>query len=110
MAKRFDKVIFFHLFLRFDRLIDRLGAYIVADIVMGKVKVVQRSELHEVRGRRDWWNEFDTVYYKHVDENRDEFCIRDPRQIQQWIIVIDDERVYSYGLDREFADTALKFI
>lgn len=72
---------------------------------MGHVKVVDESMLHEVSNTDSWWSDYDTVYYAHENENRDEFCVKDPAQILKWIIIMDDDRLRRYGLDQEFENT-----
>ncbi|CAF4646046.1 unnamed protein product [Rotaria sp. Silwood2] len=81
------------------------GAFIVAEIDMGSVRIIELQQINEVRNTDSWWKDHDTIYYKHVDENRDEFCIKDPKQILKWIMVMDDTRLYRYGLDHEFDNT-----
>jgi hypothetical protein len=66
---------------------------------------VTKYELHQVRNSNEWWKEYDTIYYAHDLENRDEFCLKDPEQILRWIIVMDDDRLRRYGLDEEFENT-----
>jgi hypothetical protein len=82
-----------------------IGALICARIQLKKVKRVTFSELREVRDSKAWWNEYDTVYYAHAQENRDEFCLKDPSQILKWIIIMNDDRLQRYGLDKEFNET-----
>ncbi|CAF4669899.1 unnamed protein product, partial [Didymodactylos carnosus] len=36
-----------------------------------------------------YWDEYDTVYLNHDEEEKDEFCIKDPSQILRWVIVIE---------------------
>ncbi|UJR24284.1 hypothetical protein I4U23_027251 [Adineta vaga] len=84
------------------------GAIIAAEIRMGNVKEVVFNELNTVRNTDNWHPEFDTVYYNHKNDQRDEFCIYDEKQIRKWIIVIDhihDEKFSDYGMDSEFDDT-----
>jgi hypothetical protein len=84
------------------------GAVIAAEIRMGNVKEVSQNELNTVRNTDRWHPEFDTVYYNHENDQRDEFCIYDESQILKWIIVIDeqfDRKSSDYGMDREFDDT-----
>jgi hypothetical protein len=82
-----------------------LGAFICAEVNMGKVRVVDKSKLHEVANTDSWWNTYDTIYYAHDEESRDEFCIKDPAQILKWVIIMDDDRLRRYGLDHEFDNT-----
>ncbi|CAF3355130.1 unnamed protein product [Rotaria socialis] len=85
------------------------GAYICAEIQMGRVKNVSPgSDINALRGTRDWWATYDTVYYNHSNDSRDEFCVKSPDQILRWVMVVDpecDEKVRNYGLDTEFDDT-----
>ena len=84
------------------------GAYICAEIRMGNVLVLKRSELHRVKNTNSWWSEYDTVYYQHEEEARDEFCVKSPDQVLKWIIYIEtpmDKKVESYGMDTEYNDT-----
>ncbi len=84
------------------------GALICAEIRMGRVKEVTYSRLHTVSNSKQWWNDYDTVYYNHRDDNRDEFCVKDPAQILRWVIVVNEEndsKVNEYGLATEFEDT-----
>jgi hypothetical protein len=83
------------------------GAVICAEIRMGKVLQVTKDELHTVKNTDAWWEEYDTVYYSHKDNIRDEFCIKSADQILRWIIVVDaehDSLVSEYNLPREFDD------
>jgi hypothetical protein len=82
-----------------------LGAFICAEVNLGRVRMINVSEIDEVRNTDSWWNEYDTIYYAHENENRDEFCMKDPNQILEWIIVMNDDRMKRYGLDREFDNT-----
>jgi hypothetical protein len=85
------------------------GAIIAAEIRMGNVKEVKQYELHTVRNTDRWYPEFDTVYYNHENDQRDEFCVYDESQILKWIIVIDeqfDRKSHEYTMDQEYADTA----
>lgn len=84
------------------------GAYICAEIRMGKVLVVEFSQLRNVSNSKQWWNEYDTVYYAHQEEKKDEFCIKSPAQIVKWIIYIEppeDKKLTEYGMDTEYNDT-----
>lgn len=84
------------------------GALICAEIRMGRVKEVTYNKISTVQNSKAWWKNFDTVYYNHKDDNRDEFCVKDPAQILRWVIVVDeksDVKVTQYGLDTEFEDT-----
>ncbi|CAF4393515.1 unnamed protein product [Rotaria socialis] len=86
------------------------GAFICAEVNMKRVRVVNYSELCEVQNTDAWWNEYDTIYYAHEQENRDEFCVKDPAQILNWIIIIDDDRLRRYGLDTDFNNTCCNCI
>ncbi|CAF1117340.1 unnamed protein product [Adineta steineri] len=84
------------------------GALICAEIRMGRVKEVTFDQLYTVRNSNAWWTDYDTVYYNHKEDDRDEFCVKDPAQILKWVIVVDeahDTKVNQYGLDAEFEDT-----
>ena len=82
------------------------GALICARINLGpRVLRITHDEIHQVRNSNAWWDDFDSVYYAHEQEHLDEFCLSDPSQVLKWIIVMDDERIRRYGLDREFSDT-----
>jgi hypothetical protein len=72
-----------------------------AEIDMKKVLVVTRDELYKVSNSNAWWNEYDSVYYRHESENLDEFCIKDPAQILRMVIIVNDDRIQKYGLDTE---------
>ncbi|UJR17622.1 hypothetical protein I4U23_004518 [Adineta vaga] len=74
-----------------ERKANRCGAYICAEINMGRVLKLEPDERNLYR-----------------DPRYDEFCIKDPSQILKWIIVIkreSDTKVTNYGLDGEFDDT-----
>ncbi|CAF1182477.1 unnamed protein product [Adineta steineri] len=84
------------------------GALICAEIRMGRVKEVTFDQLYTVRNSNAWWTDYDTVYYNHKEDDRDEFCVKDPAQILKWVIVVDeahDTKVNQYGLGTEFEDT-----
>jgi hypothetical protein len=84
------------------------GAIIAAEIRMGNVKEVTQEELYTVKNTDRWHPEFDTVYYNHENDQRDEFCVYDETQILKWIIVIDeqfDHKSREYGMNQEFDDT-----
>lgn len=72
---------------------------------MGRVRVVVKSELNEVANTNSWWDNYDTIYYAHEEENRDEFCVKDPEQILKWVMIMNDDRLRRYGLDCESNDT-----
>lgn len=95
---------------------------IVAEIKMGKVFEFNKTTIYDVpRGeRRDkktydmvtnskWQDDFDTCYMNHREEEKDEFCIKDPRkQVLKWVVVVNkgnDPKVADYGLDTEFDST-----
>lgn len=84
------------------------GAYICAEIRMGKVLTLTKSQLGRVKNTDSWWNEYDTVYYQHENEERDEFCVKSPDQVLKWIIYVEppmDRKLAKYGMDVEFNDT-----
>lgn len=85
------------------------GAYICAEIEMGRVKeVVRGQETNSLRGTTHLWKDYDTVYFNHEDDNRDEFCVKSPDQILKWVMVVTEEydsKVRNYKLDTEFDDT-----
>ncbi|CAF1570640.1 unnamed protein product [Rotaria magnacalcarata] len=81
------------------------GALICAEVDMRNVIIVTRDELHNVSNSNRWHHSFDTVYYYHPEEDRDEFCVKDPAQILRWIIIMNDDRLRRYGLDRAFENT-----
>ncbi|CAF3514349.1 unnamed protein product [Rotaria sp. Silwood1] len=84
------------------------GAIIAAEVRMGNVKEVTKNELHTVRNTDQWHPDFDTVYYNHEDDQRDEFCVYDEKQVLKWIIVVDeefDQKSNEYGMNQEFDDT-----
>ena len=90
------------------------GAYICAEIEMGRVKRVGEEAYQSVyRGKNDWWSEYDTMYLCHTDDARDEFCVKSPDQVLHWIMIVDegaDTKVESYGLKREFEETWCGFV
>ncbi|CAF1046069.1 unnamed protein product [Didymodactylos carnosus] len=96
------------------------GAWIVAEIRMGRVFEIERplimggsqtydAEKADFVRLSAWHTEYDTCYLVHNEDNRDEFCIKDPAtQIIKWTIVVQkefDSKVASYGLDTEFDST-----
>jgi hypothetical protein len=85
------------------------GAYICAEIEMGRVKEVNRGpEINSIRGTTHLWEEYDTVYCNHPNDSRDEFCVKSTDQILKWVMVVNEEydsKVRNYGLDTEFDDT-----
>jgi hypothetical protein len=84
------------------------GAIICATIQMGKVRVIEKQDIPSVSDTNAWHQEYDTIYYKHMDPRRDEFCIKSADQIREWVIVIEEEcdpKVKDYGIDVEFSDT-----
>lgn len=90
---------------------DHIGAYICAEISMGKTRVIKPEEIDQVKGKDTWWEHYDTIYLEHEEENRDEFCVKDPKQILKWVIIMDnDARSDRYGLNSEFSDTRCGFI
>jgi hypothetical protein len=92
-----------------ERKANNGGAYICADILMGRVKKAGPEVYkNSLRGTNDWWKEYDSVYLCHSDDDRDEFCVKSPNQVLQWVIVVMqefDNKVEKYGLDKEFDDT-----
>ncbi|CAF3413255.1 unnamed protein product [Rotaria socialis] len=84
------------------------GAYICAEIEMGRVKEVGPEDRNSLRGTTHLWKEYDTVYYNHPNDSRDEFCVKSTDQILKWVMVVNEEydkKVRNYGLDTEFSDT-----
>ncbi|CAF1572676.1 unnamed protein product [Adineta ricciae] len=87
---------------------NRKGAFICAEVEMGRVLRLNPNERNLYRGKNDWWSTHDTSYFCNADPRLDEFCVKSPSQILRWIMVIEngfDSKVFSYGLDREFDDT-----
>ena len=72
---------------------------------MGRVRVITKDQINEVRDTNAWWKDYDTIYYKQESEDRDEFCVRNPNQILEMIMLMDDKRVENYGLNHEFDTT-----
>jgi hypothetical protein len=96
------------------------GAYIIAEIRMGKVYEVDREVLMKGNSRYNdkiyqfahegqWKKEYDTCYLIQESENKDEFAIKDPaKQIVKWVVIIEekfDKKVEEYGLATEFDTT-----
>ena len=96
------------------------GAWIVAEIRMGKVYEIEKPHIMPGHSRYDhqlavfvrssqWHGEYDTCYLIHDQDRLNEFCIKDPEiQIIKWTIVIEkefDNKVSQYGLDTEFNST-----
>ncbi|UJR34222.1 hypothetical protein I4U23_021628 [Adineta vaga] len=96
------------------------GAYIIAEIRMGKVYEVERDvitkghekfnpEIYDFAHHSKWQEKFDTCYMLQNPESRDEFVIKDAKkQIVKWVMVIDerfDPKVERYGLLTEFDST-----
>ena len=105
-----------------EKAVGGQGAYIVAEIKMGKVYEFDKQVIYDVPpgSRRDheiydivrnskWHEDYDTCYMNHPNEARDEFCIKDPHnQILKWVVVVDqkhDYKVAEYGLNHEFDST-----
>ena len=90
------------------------GAYICAEIEMGRVRKVGKEAYNNVyRGKNDWWSEYDATYFCHVDDERDEFCVKSPDQVLHWIMVVDedaDTKVEKHGLKKEFEETWCGFV
>lgn len=86
------------------------GAWIIAEIRMGKVFEVHRGRIDSnTVSSGAWHSKFDTCYCSHPNDNLDEFCIKDPdKQIIRWVMVIEkeyDPKVEKLGLDTEFDST-----
>ncbi|CAF0774560.1 unnamed protein product [Adineta steineri] len=84
------------------------GAIICAVIRMGKVRVIEIQDIPSVQSTDAWHQEYDTIYYKHVNPTKDEFCIKSADQILEWVMVIkkeSDSKVKDYRIDIEFSDT-----
>ncbi|CAF1670056.1 unnamed protein product [Didymodactylos carnosus] len=87
------------------------GAYICAEVIMdmGKgVKYVTVETRNEVSNTDEWHKEYDSVYYRHPDNNYDEFCVKSVEQILKWVIVVEpdfDKRPEEFGLTTEFDGT-----
>ncbi|CAF4432491.1 unnamed protein product [Rotaria sp. Silwood2] len=91
-----------------ERKANRHGAYICAEIDMGRVLELGPEDRNLYRGKNDWWAMHDTTYFCHPDSRLDEFCVKSPTQILKWIMVIEEEfdtKVVTYGLNKEFNDT-----
>lgn len=87
------------------------GAWIIAEVHMGKVLEVRRHSSEQTKASEGkWHDQYDTCYCTHSDNNLDEFCIKNPEtQIIRWITVIEkehDPKVEKLGLDNEFESTA----
>ncbi|CAF2804844.1 unnamed protein product [Rotaria sp. Silwood2] len=96
---------------------DQIGAWFVAKISMGKVFEVDEDSIRSRSNNNvepvlqpfvqngEWHAEYDTCYFKHHIESKDEFCIKDPeKQILKWVVVIEpphDRKISAYGLDTE---------
>ncbi|CAF1112948.1 unnamed protein product [Adineta steineri] len=84
------------------------GAIICAKIRMGQVRVIEKGDIDSVRNTDAWHDVYDTIYYKHVNPTKDEFCIKSADQIREWVMVIRkeyDSKVKDYGIDVEFSNT-----
>ncbi|CAF1494465.1 unnamed protein product, partial [Didymodactylos carnosus] len=90
------------------------GAYICAEIEMGRVKEVgPGAERDSLRGTTHLWKDYDTVYYNHPNDSRDEFCVKSTDQILKWVMIVNQEydgKVRNYRLDTEFDDTICQCI
>lgn len=88
---------------------NRKGAFICAEIDMGKVLQLGAHQRNLYRGKNGWWETHDTAYFCHeTDPNLDEFCVKSPEQILSWIMAIEsgfDKKVVAYGLSDEFEDS-----
>ncbi|CAF1522916.1 unnamed protein product [Adineta steineri] len=83
-------------------------AIICAVIRMGKVRVIEYKDIPSVQNTNAWHQEYDTIYYKHINPTKDEFCIKSVDQILEWVMVIKkewDSKVKDYRIDIEFSDT-----
>ncbi len=67
---------------------------------------MERADVNQVSNSIAWWDNYDSVYCSYDQEEYDEFCVKDPTQILEWIVIVeDDDRIRRYGLDKEFQDT-----
>lgn len=99
------------------------GAWFVAEIRMGNVFEVDESlirqtpnnssydyDLHRYVHDGEWSKKYDTCYFRHSTESKDEYCIKDPAtQILRWVVVVEaphDRKIYSYGLATEINSAA----
>ena len=89
---------------------NQAGAFICAEVNMGRVKRVDRNSYSGAyQGNNNWWKKYDTIYYCHDNDERDEFCVKSPDQILQWVIFIEDRhdrKVKRFRLDREFDEAS----
>ncbi|CAF1118625.1 unnamed protein product [Adineta steineri] len=95
------------------------GAFIIAEIRMGRVYEVERqvitkgharfdAQIYEYAHRGKWKDDYDTCYMLQNPESTDEFAIKDASQIVKWVTVIEqdfDPKVERYGLLTEFDST-----
>ncbi|CAF2775284.1 unnamed protein product [Rotaria sp. Silwood2] len=84
------------------------GAYIAAEVHMGRVKEVTDENLNDFKNPNS--SPSDAVYLNHENEDKDEFCVKDASQIKKWVIVVDqqyDTRPKKLGLINEFDDTRM---
>ena len=75
---------------------------------MGRVLELGPDNRNVYRGKKDWWDTHDTVYFYHTNLCLDEFCVKSPTQILNWIMVIErefDTKVVNCRLVKEFDDT-----
>ena len=77
---------------------------------MGRVRIITKDQLNEVKNTDAWWKDYDTIYYQQESEDRDEFCVKNPKQIEQMIMLMNDQRLYDYGLHEEFKRTRWRCI
>lgn len=69
------------------------------------MRIITKDQIKEVQNTNTWWKDYDTIYYQQDSEDRDEFCIQSSDQILEMIMLMNDQRVEDYGLDREFEKT-----
>lgn len=74
---------------------NRKGAYICAKIKPGEIK-----ETTSRNKRKNALLQCDTVYFRHKHKS-DEFCVRDPERIEEWIIVINQDSTEQAADDKE---------
>ena len=101
------------------------GAYIIAEVRMGKVCQIKRSRIAKGNPNFDaedydyyhhskWKNDFDTCYMIDDLYTGDEFAIKDPAsQIVKRVILIEkpfDPKVEKYGFCEEFDSTECRCI
>ncbi|CAF1329983.1 unnamed protein product, partial [Didymodactylos carnosus] len=68
------------------------GAYICAEIETGRVKEVgPGAKKDSLRGTTYLWEDYDTVYYNHSNDSRDEFCVKSASQILRRVMMVTQE-------------------